>query len=153
MCGVHDRADLTNNGGDSIDSILRAAFALLLLFLSLPLASQEPTDSALLPDRATAKRAVELLEVGRPIRLFCEPCGDRYVQEVRVMNVTLQEQQDEQDPRWSVKINGASLPINQIYFRQEGKWRNLAHAIGLDTPGVPETIYPFFRARPVPPID
>lgn len=153
MCGVHDRADLTNTGGDSIESILRAVSALLLLFLSLPLASQEPTESAVLSDRATAMRVVELVEVGKPIRLFCEPCGDRYVQEVRVIELSVEDYPGEQKQRWLLRINGAPLPINQIYFRRKGEWRSLAHAIGLDTPGVPETIYPFFRARPVPPIE
>jgi hypothetical protein len=132
---------------------LRFTAALALLLVSVFLPAQAPPESATLPDRATAEEARELIQLGRPIRLFCEPCGDRYVQEVRVISVTVEEHPEEEECRWVVRVNGYYLPIEEIYLRLEGEWRNLAHILGLAPEEVPETIYPFLRARPVPPAE
>ncbi|MFP4303113.1 MAG: hypothetical protein ACLFQZ_13870 [Spirochaetaceae bacterium] len=125
-------------------SLFALAFPALLL-------SQEPPEYAVLPDGVTAMRATELIRNGQPIRLFCEPCGDRYVQEIRVVSVSAEEHPEEEDPRWVLRINGAYFPVEEIYLRREREWRNLAHLLGFDPADVPETIYPFLRARPIPP--
>ena len=128
--------------------------ATLLLFLLLPagtLPSQEPPESAILPDEQTAQRAKELIRPGSAIRLFCDRCRDQYVQEVRVVSVTVDEHPREESSRWVLRINGGYLPIEEIYLRIEGEWRNLAHLVGLAPEAVPETMYPFLRAVPVPP--
>lgn len=130
--------------------LLFVVFALLLIFPT-NLFSQEPPEYSVLPDRSTAIRATQLLQEGRPIRLFCDPCGDQYVQEIRVVSVSAEEHPEEKDPRWVLRINGAYFPIRETYIRREGEWQNLAHLLGLDPPEVPETIYPFFRALPIPP--
>lgn len=131
-------------------SFLLVPFALLLI-VSADLFSQNPPEYSVLPDRSTALRATQLVEEGRPIRLFCDPCGDRYVQEIRVVSVSAEEHPKEKDPRWVLRINGAYLPLEETYIRREGAWQNLAHLLGLDPPEAPETIYPFFRALPIPP--
>lgn len=130
---------------------LFGSLVLLLLLLPLSLAAQEPPESAILPDRTTAQEAEDLIQPGTAIRLFCEPCGDRFVQEVRVTSISAEEHPDERDPRWVIRINDAYLPVEEIYLRQKGEWRSLAHLLGLDPTGIPETIYPFFRAQPIPP--
>lgn len=130
----------------------RTYFAALLIALFMAqgvgvAAGQE----ALLPDRATAEEAKELLRRGSTIRLFCEPCGDRYVQEIRVISVTIDEHPAENNPRWILEINGDILPPEEIYLKRDGTWRNLGRILGIADESIPETIYPFLRARKVPP--
>lgn len=132
---------------------LALQLALLALFL-LPtgiLRSEEPPTSAILSEEGMARRAEEIIQPGSAIRLFCDPCGDQYVQEVRVLSVTVEEHPNEVSPRWVLRVNGGYLPIKEIYIRREGAWQNLAHILGLAPEGVPETIYPFLRGVPVPP--
>lgn len=114
-------------------------------------AQDNGSGSIYLPDRQTAVEARDMLLSHSPVRLFCEPCGDRYVQEVRVYSVAIDEHNEESKDTWLLRINGGEIPLGQIYLRREGSWWSLPHLLGLDPPGVPEEIYPFLRARPVPP--
>lgn len=133
---------------------LTVAMAATVFFLVAMIASaQEPPESATLPDERSAERAKELIRPGQPIRLFCDPCGDQYVQEMRVTSVRVEEHPEEKSPRWLLRVNGSFLPIEEIYLRREGAWRNLAHLLGIAPDGVPEEIYPFLRAQPVPPAE
>ena len=135
---------------------MRAPYIFLLSLIQLVAVTLIPAEEtipgyALLPNEATAERAAELLREGSRIRLFCDPCGDNYVQEVRVTSVTVAEHPEERNRRWVLRVNGDLFPIEEIYLRVDGEWRSLAHMLGIADKEIPETIFPFLRAQPIPP--
>ena len=82
-----------------------------------------------------AQDAVQLLEVGKDIIQFCEPCGDTAPALVHVESFTAAETGFE--GTWEVSVNGAGIDLAYTFIDNgDGRWINLAEMVDCETDGV-----------------
>ena len=100
-----------------------------------------------LPDAVKGLQKVDGLT---EVRHFCAPCsGDKARTEaLRDVAIDLvwdrdaraKPYRDGANQYWELYLNGKPVDMAYVYIRENGKWRNLAIAIGLQPSSVPEFI-------------
>lgn len=91
-------------------------------------------DQAAWIDKKDAEAGAAMVIVGQELRGYCAPCRDTAYSARTVSSVTVAQ------PRanyWEVRVNGRGVDLAYEYVLQNGKWINLATAIGLTVHGVP----------------
>lgn len=84
------------------------------------------------------------------VKHFCAPCGndvprtesrkDAAIDLVWDSQKRSTPYKDGSNQYWELFINGQAVDMAYVYVPQNGKWRNLAIAVGLEPHGVPEFI-------------
>ncbi|MFP4391209.1 MAG: lysozyme inhibitor LprI family protein [Desulfococcaceae bacterium] len=107
------------------------------LFLALGWMGTTPVlaDQAAWISRDDAERAARRIENASTIRKFCAPCGDNEWTTVPVRRV---EVRNPSGDHHEVAVNGEGMDLAYTYLSENGRWRNLALAMGLEVSGVPE---------------
>ena len=91
-------------------------------------------DQAAWNSKKDADAGAALIHVGQEIRDYCAPCGETAYTARSVSNVTV----GQPDPQyWEVRVNGRGVDLAYEYVRIDGRWKNVAMAIGLQVTGVP----------------
>ncbi len=107
------------------------AFTILLLLPTILLA-----DIAAWVSKADAEKSAAFLKDKKEIRNFCAPCDDKTAPTETVKDVKAAPVKGETD-YWEVSVNGESKDLAYIYYKTEdGKWRNVAVAVGFTIEGV-----------------
>ncbi len=107
-------------------------FLIVLTILLLPTILL--ADIASYVSKADAEKGAVLIKKQREIKNFCGPCDDKVattdiVKEVKAAAVPDTEY-------WDVKVNGEEKDLAYIYYKtDDGKWRNIAIAIGVTVDG------------------
>ena len=92
-------------------------------------------DQAAWISRDAAEKAAGRIEAASTIRKFCAPCGDAEWTAVSVRRV---EVRNPSGDHHEVAVNGEGVDLAYTYLPTDGRWRNLALALGLEVSGVPE---------------
>jgi len=74
-----------------------------------------------------AKTAVGLLNGQAFVRYFCAPCGDERSEMIVIESI--ESAYTGSRDFWEVAINGEARDLAYTYFRQEGKWVNVAYKL------------------------
>lgn len=76
-----------------------------------------------------AINALERLQVGKNIYKFCEPCGEKLPQPIRINSLSATTVNFEN--YWQVKVNNVGIDLAYTYVnsRNSDRWINLAAAI------------------------
>lgn len=113
----------------------------LALFLAMGWMGTPPVlaDQAAWISRDAAERAAGRIEAASTIRKFCAPCGDAEWIAVPVRRVEVRNPSGDYH---EVAVNGEGLDLAYTYLPEEGRWRNLAIAMGLNVSGVMEYLGP-----------
>lgn len=108
--------------------------ALVLAFAALT----AHADQAEWVSKPIAEAAERALDLGVEIRHFCPLCGDKaYRREVVVDKFT--SEVDAPD-KFSLYVNGNPVDLAYVYFEKDGKWSNLAMAVGATVDSVPDVL-------------
>ena len=93
-----------------------------------------------------ATRAMQAIGTGTVIQSFCAPCDDTKSQPLTVASISIGRiwDGDSAEPYisdgrtfWELMVNDQSVDLAYVYLRRDGRWENLALALGLDAVKVP----------------
>ncbi len=111
---------------------------LTALLLVLLLASAAFADQAMWVTKKQAEAAVKLLKTKREIKHFCAPAGDTKARREKILKVSMVRQDGDW---WSACVNDDELDLAYVYvLDKNGKWVNLAMALGIEVHDVPAEI-------------
>ena len=85
--------------------------------------------------RDDADRARDFLRPGMTVLDYCRPCGDTSFTKILVKSVILRH--TGYALYYQVIVNGKGIDLAYFYVYHEGRWVNLAWALGLEADGVP----------------
>ena len=108
------------------------------LLLVLLLASAAFADQAMWITKKQAEAAVKLLNTKKEIKHFCAPAGDTKARREKIVKVSMARQGGEY---WSACVNDDEIDLAYVYVQdKDGRWVNLAMALGVEVHDVPATI-------------
>lgn len=119
----------------------------ILIFTLLLISRSAFADQCQVVDRYQASLAMRDLRPGEVIYRFCEPCGDRYPEPVRIHESWTTSWSD-WNPRYGrtdtlVYVNGRNIDLAYTFVRDRGNaYRNLANKVGCPALDVSNYIYP-----------
>ena len=87
--------------------------------------------------RQKAEEAVALVLQSAEVVAWCQPCGHT---EKILCEVLEAAASPVQGGKWQVAINGEYVDVADIYVRKNGKWVNLAFALGFNPKGVAHSL-------------
>lgn len=110
---------------------MKKIFALLMI-LVLPMLLL--ADVASYVSKADAEKGAVLIKKQKEIKNFCGPCDDTVATTQAVKEVKAAAVPDTEF--WNVTVNGEEKDLAYIYYKtDDGKWRNIAIAIGIKVDG------------------
>ena len=111
---------------------------LITFIIASCLALPALADQAAYIAKADADRAIELLKNTQTVKSYCAPCNDTAAKSIAVTSVTGADVNFQ--GFWQVSVNGQGEDLAYLYFLDNGKWRNVAIALGIPVEEVPEFI-------------
>ena len=112
-----------------------------IVFVSLAMAASTSlvtvsalADQAAWISKRDADAGAALVTVGREVRGYCAPCGDKSYTARTVARVDVAQTDAS---HWQVRVNGRGVDLAYEYVLVNGHWKNVAMLAGIPVSGVP----------------
>lgn len=119
---------------------------LAILFLWTSCTSVALADQYSFTTLEQAAAAMKLVEKQKVIHSFCAPCNETASVPIQVGSLGIARIWDTGatplQSYWELQVNDTGVDLAYIYFQQDGRWKNLAMALGLEVHASPEYLEP-----------